>query len=601
MVFKKNNTARRIVLLSLLVCFVQVVSCCSGDSQKPDASTDSGTDSGLNCEEVVASRLLSPLSTKMLSSSSPTLRWEGDASTEYVVELSSTYSFEDVDYSWSGQETEHEVAQELVQGAHYWRVYVDGCLEETATPVWELFSGMTPHDVNGDGYSDILITALGQTDVRLVFGSPTSSGALLAEDADVVFSSGSEMVGESSSTSGDLDGDGISDIAIGASGMCPRGSVFLCSGRETWNANIDLLGSSCSRIDNLDDATCVGFGDGLSAKQDIDLDGFFDFIGSYPTDSAFEQYSGTAWMFLSGQGDILSRTTTDDADVRVMGFHYWQGLSSDSFAQDMNGDGFPELVLTSGRSPLVGVDWIGEAYLLLGEKDLLADYTTEDLDVKFSAEGEDVGFWAGDALGDFNGDGYGDVALGYRAGPGEYWITVVAGQKEMPSEVGFDSSSVLTRIQHPGGASADGHLIGILGPGDLNSDGLDDLVYTLYGSYSALPAAYDPLGAVYVVYGRENPQDELSADVVILGNGDPWFAYSWGPAGDVNGDGYADFTVSATGDGVNDSDEFPGRVFVFFGGPTLEDKETADDADLIISSSTPNESFGFCVNEDRGF
>lgn len=603
-VYKMKLSRRLAGPLLLAVCLCCLVGC-SGSTGKPDAGTDASTDTGLDCGQMQRPRLIAPLSTGMVPSLSPVLRWEGEGGTDYVLELSDSYAFDQIEYSWTGQGTAHEVEQELERGNHYWRVYVEGCEEETVTPVWELFAGMTPHDVNGDGYSDILITAFDQSEARLFFGGPALFGEKQADDADVVFSSDGEAVGESCSTTGDIDGDGISDVAIGASGMCPRGSVFICPGRTDWSEDVGLSSSACSRIEHLDEPICVGFGDGLSIKQDMDLDGAHDLVGSYATDSANEEYSGTAWLFLSGQGDILARTTTDDADVRVMGADYWQALSSDSFSEDTNGDGFSELILTSARSLHVGVDWIGEAYLLLGKAEMLSNYGTQDLDVKFGAEGDDKGFWAGDALGDFNGDGYGDIALGYRAGPGEHWIAVVAGQEEMPPEVEFDDSSELTRIEYPPeGSSVDSYLIGILGPGDLNGDGLDDLVYTLYGSDSASPEAFDPLGAVYVVYGSADPPAEMTADdadVTILGNGDPWFAYSWGPAGDVNGDGYADFAVSATGDGPNDGDEFPGRVFVFFGGPTLEDKVTADDADLIISSTTPNESFGFCVNEDRGF
>lgn len=92
--------------------------------------------------------------------------------------------------------------------------------------------------------------------------------------------------------------------------------------------------------------------------------------------------------------------------------------------------------------------------------------------------------------------------------------------------------------------------------------------------------------------------DAEQADVKITGNGDPWFANAWGGVGDVNGDGYDDFAVAATGDEPgNTFDEFPGRVFVFFGGPGLEEKQTADDADVIISASEPDEAFGICISE----
>lgn len=573
-----------------------------GTDSDPDSGEDSGTDGGPDCSEVVSPRLIAPLSTKMVATRNPVLVWQGESDVAYVLEIASSYLFDDIEYSWTGENTSHEVADSLSVGPHFWRIYAEGCFAESVTPIWEFFAGMVPSDVNGDGYSDIVVSAGMGNDIRVFFGNGTPQATLSTTDANVTIQNDFPW-GQSLSSWGDLDGDRIADIAIGNVFGCPRGAISICQGRESWNSTVTA--SSCNSISHYDtDATCVGFGDGVASSEDVDVDGVFDLVGAYVIDSSAADRSGSAWLFLSGNGNILSRTSTDDADVWITGEQYSQGFSSDSMAEDMNGDGRPEILFLDARAPSVGYDWIAESYIFWGRSEYSNNYTSGNLDVVFKEEGEDVGFWTGDAIGDFNGDGYGDIAVGYQPALGEHWMFIVGGGEALPAQMNSTSTQILTRIQHPGGFSADGYNIGMMGPGDLNGDGFDDFVFTLYGADSASPSSYDPLGAVYVIYGGSDVPGEILAentDVIIKGNGDPWFGYSWGPLGDVNGDGYADIGISAVGDGPNDSDEFSGRVFVFFGGPTLDEKESASDADIIITSTNLNEWFGFCVNEDRGY
>ncbi len=159
----------------------------------------------------------------------------------------------------------------------------------------------------------------------------------------------------------------------------------------------------------------------------------------------------------------------------------------------------------------------------------------------------------------------------------------------------------MIRIHHPAVTGIEDDNTNPFGPGDVNGDGYDDIGFTRLGNLENYEGwdDVDPLGAIYIVYGGPDLPPEMDAedaDVIIAGNGDPWFAHYASGVGDVNGDGLMDFGVSATGDSIGEHDLFPGRVFVFFGGPTLEDKQTADDADLIISSTMPDEVLGMSIN-----
>ncbi|MFO8072647.1 MAG: integrin alpha, partial [Polyangia bacterium] len=173
-----------------------------------------------------------------------------------------------------------------------------------------------------------------------------------------------------------------------------------------------------------------------------------------------------------------------------------------------------------------------------------------------------------------------------------FWIEVLAGRPDLEGTV--QEQDMLVRVSHPGESSWDQLKLNPFGPGDVNGDGYADFGFTRFGNLGVDGWVVDPLGAVYLVYGGPDLPSEMDAeqaDVKIVGNGDPWFGEYASGVGDVNGDGLMDFAVSATGSDIeSEIDEFPGRVFVFFGGPTLEDKQTADDADLIISSTIPDET-----------
>jgi hypothetical protein len=113
--------------------------------------------------------------------------------------------------------------------------------------------------------------------------------------------------------------------------------------------------------------------------------------------------------------------------------------------------------------------------------------------------------------------------------------------------------------------------------GDVNGDGLADL---LIGANGADPNGTDS-GASYVVFGRNTAQPgpfPATLNLCILDgtngfrvNGVAAFDFSGiavSSAGDVNGDGLADFLIGADGAGVNGS--YSGAIYVVFGRDTAQ-------------------------------
>lgn len=393
-------------------------------------------------------------------------------------------------------------------------------------------------DTDGDGLDDILIGAMFvgnsyQGAGYLVRGAPTGTLSLLSADAKIEGAGPSQMLGRAIA-GGDLDGDGLGDILVSTSSE--RGYNYLFNGPVAgiWSANSA-------------DTTITGYLGGFSDHAgwpvvvgDTDGDGVDDLlVGATGLDGAWPT-AGGGYLLLGpvGLGQIDLST---DAEATLTGTTS-NGMTGGSVAGgDVNGDGLGDLILGA----FGGGGYNGSVYLVHGP--VTGDVDLANADTTFiGAFGDAV-----DSGGDLDGDGNDEIVIGARtvggAGANAGRAYVVYG----PAPAGiYDLSLADARLS--GGAAGDEVGYDVAMAGDVNGDGLGDLLVAAPGAGAT--------GAVYLfygpVYGDLDPA--LAADVVFEGDGTV-DGTSVDGGGDLNADGYGDLVIGSTWAGAG------GVVYVIYG------------------------------------
>ncbi|MBP6671743.1 MAG: FG-GAP repeat protein, partial [Bacteroidetes bacterium] len=190
----------------------------------------------------------------------------------------------------------------------------------------------TAGDVNGDGFSDVIVGAYGNTSsagrAYIYYGGTNMNTA-----ADVTMSGQAafDQFGVSVSTAGDVNGDGYSDVIVGAFGNSSNaGRTYIYYGGAAMNnvADVTMSGEAANQY----------FGVSTATAGDVNGDGYDDVIvGAYAYGASAV---GRAYLYYGG-------TTMDNiVDVTMTGetSGLWFGVSV-STAGDLNGDGYSDVVV----------------------------------------------------------------------------------------------------------------------------------------------------------------------------------------------------------------------------------------------------------------
>ncbi len=189
-------------------------------------------------------------------------------------------------------------------------------------------------DIDGDGREDLLLgaafagpTGAAQSGAVLVFSGATATQILRVDGQP-----GDLGFGRSVARAGDLDGDGVSDILVGApfavpSGLANVGSAFVYSG---------ATGNLLRRMDGLESSSWFGYS--VAGPGDVDADGTPDLLVGAPFAAPNSSFIvGSALVFSGASGNSIRRFDGDSRDLDL-GF-------SLAGAGDVDADGRPDLIV----------------------------------------------------------------------------------------------------------------------------------------------------------------------------------------------------------------------------------------------------------------
>ncbi|NTV46319.1 MAG: T9SS type A sorting domain-containing protein, partial [Chlorobiales bacterium] len=384
------------------------------------------------------------------------------------------------------------------------------------------WSVSTSGDVNGDGYSDVIVGAYGSNNAYVYHGS----GSGVSTTANTTLS-GSGSFGWSVSTSGDVNGDGYSDVIVGAYGSNST-YVYYGSGSGVSATGYTVLSGSGN------------FGYSVGTAGDVNGDGYSDVIVGAPYYDNGQIDEGASFVYYGGAKDISLSASTIVPGGAVDNQLGWKVGT----AGDVNGDGYSDVIVSTYFHNVV--------YVCYGSASGVS--TTPS----WTASGIASFGWAAGTAGDVNGDGYSDIIIGeYEAGRAYVYYGSASGLLPTPSWTITAGSKFGWGAGTAGDVNGDGYSDVIVGARDYNSWGAALIYHGSPGGLSSTPAT--------IIYGPAQTGYTPDSDGEVTS----WFGLPVGCAGDVNKDGFDDVFVGAerydhTASGpINE-----GAAYVYYGSQT---------------------------------
>jgi hypothetical protein len=387
------------------------------------------------------------------------------------------------------------------------------------------------------------------------------SGDIHARNADATLYGqvDGDNAGHAVAGAGDVNADGYDDLLIGAPG--------LDEGADDAGVSYLVLGPLTSNLDlALADARLIGkeaeggVGSAVAGAGDVNADGYDDLLIGAPYLDDGSTDAGAAFLVLgpiAGDLDIGSADATITGTARID----WTGWSV-AGAGDVDGDGHHDLLIGAPYSDKGGSN-AGAAVLMLGPVTGALSINNADAQLVGEAEQDNAGLSVAGA-GDVDGDGLDDLIVG---APGSAQAGTNAGAAYLvlgPVSEGVELNTADARLV--GEAAYDGAGGAVAGAGDVDGDGLSDL---LVGA-STHDAGGSDAGAAYLLLGTTRGYVSMaSAHAKLVGEAMSDQAGSTlAGAGDTDGDGHADILVGSWSQDSNGIDA--GASYLVLGPVTGE-------------------------------
>lgn len=422
-------------------------------------------------------------------------------------------------------------------------------------------------DVNGDGRPDVIIGApqadgpdnsrTNVGEVYVFFGGSSLAGApvrdLRSSSADVTIygwgglpNAKSPDQAGSAVAAGDVNGDGLADIVVGAPGVSgpdgkrdQAGAVYVFFGTPgLLSGTVKDVGSSPASGPQAVDILVYGqalsisfpglptirLGEALGtavAVGDTNGDRIGDIvIGAPQLSTTNETLKGQVYVVFGKTNPDKIRDTRSQnrvgpqPDVIIQGKTAGSLLGNPLTVGDVNGDRFDDIIIgsTIGNGPTQDRFGAGEVYVIFGSdklrgtRDLGKKGQEQDITIFGADAGDNLGFRV--AAGDFNGDGIADILVSAPAGDGPNnerdgagEVYVIIGGRSLTTGLVLDFAQQLPPIVIYG--SNKGDQIGFaLALGNFNGDGKPDLVVTSPFGDGPPDVRRPKAGVTYIIAGR---------------------------------------------------------------------------------------------------